>query len=58
MPVARQAGGVTLGHSIRPPPPSIDNMPSPTPQITLKLGKNIEHGSYNGSPENQGTAAS
>ena len=38
-------------------PISSDHAPSPPHRITLKLGQNIEHGPYDGSPANQGAAA-
>ncbi|KAH9983725.1 hypothetical protein BJV77DRAFT_966630 [Russula vinacea] len=37
-------------------PTSSDHVPSPPHQIALKLGQNIEHGLYDGSPVNQGAA--
>ena len=40
-----------------PPPPSSGRAPLTTAPIAFKVSKNIEHGSYDQSPANQGAAA-
>ena len=57
-PTCWQRGSARLSATATPSSStSSDHAPSPPHRIAFKLGKNIEHGPYDGSPANQGAAA-